>query len=81
VSKPKRRRTGLPPAPSCANVPASHAGTIGNRKAGLAAAAMSPDVKVFGCRPHDGGAAHTGAGVRKPPMEETAGRDTSGGAA
>src|SRR6266853_4651745 len=26
-------------------------------------------VKVFGCRPHDGGAAHTGAGVRKPPME------------
>jgi hypothetical protein len=43
VSKPKRRRTGLPPAPSCANVPASHAGTIGNRKAGLAAAAMSPN--------------------------------------
>jgi hypothetical protein len=43
VSNPKRRRTGLPPAPSCANVPASHAGTIGNRKAGLAAAAMSPD--------------------------------------
>ena len=38
-------------------------------------------VKVFGCRPHDGSAAHTGAGVRKPPMEETAGRDTSGGAA
>ena len=30
-------------------------------------------VKVCGCRPHDGGAAHTGAGVRKPPMEETAG--------
>ena len=30
-------------------------------------------VKVFGCRPHDGGAAHTGAGVRKPPREETAG--------
>jgi hypothetical protein len=29
-------------------------------------------VKVFGCRPHEGGAAHTGAGVRKPPMEETA---------
>src|SRR4030088_3196554 len=26
-------------------------------------------VKVFGCRPHGGGAAHTGAGVRKPPME------------
>src|SRR6266702_5778982 len=30
-------------------------------------------VKVFGCRPHEGGAAHTGAGVRKPPREETAG--------
>jgi hypothetical protein len=29
-------------------------------------------VKVCGCRPHDGGAAHTGAGVREPPMEETA---------
>ncbi len=35
--------------------------------------AMSESVKVFGCRPHDGGAAHTGAGVRKPPREETAG--------
>jgi hypothetical protein len=34
---------------------------------------MSADVKVCGCRPHDGGAAHTGAGVRKPPREETAG--------
>jgi hypothetical protein len=34
---------------------------------------MSAYVKVCGCRPHDGGAAHTGAGVRKPPMEETAG--------
>ena len=42
---------------------------------------MSLVVKVFGCRPHGGGAAHSGAGVRKPPMEETAGRDTSGGAA
>ena len=31
-------------------------------------------VKVCGCRPHDGGAAHSGAGVRKPPREETAGR-------
>ena len=52
MSKPKRRRTGLPPAPSCANVPASHAGTIGNRKAGLAAAAMSPDGGTFRtCRP------------------------------
>ena len=33
----------------------------------------SAHVKVCGCRPHDGGAAHTGAGVRKPPKEETAG--------
>jgi hypothetical protein len=38
-------------------------------------------VKVFGCRPHEGGAADSGAGVRKPPKEETAGRDTSDGAA
>src|SRR5712672_1205767 len=30
---------------------------------------MSPAVKVFGCRPHEGGAAHSGAGVRKPPRE------------
>jgi hypothetical protein len=30
-------------------------------------------VKVCGCRPHEGGAARTGAGVRKPPMEEPAG--------
>ena len=35
-------------------------------------AATSVNVKVCGCRPHDGGAAHTGAGVRKPQMEETA---------
>src|SRR4030088_3346707 len=34
---------------------------------------MSVIVKVCGCRPHDGGGAHTGAGVRKPPREETAG--------
>ena len=34
---------------------------------------MSAKVKVCGCRPHDGGAAQTGAGVRKPLMEETAG--------
>src|SRR5438105_14963121 len=37
-------------------------------------AIMSAFVKVCGCRPHEGGAAHTGAGVRKPPREETAGR-------
>ena len=30
---------------------------------------------------HDGDATYTGAGVRKPPKEETAGRDTSDGAA
>jgi len=34
---------------------------------------MSHIVKVFGCRPHGGGAAGTGAGVRKPPREESAG--------
>jgi len=34
----------------------------------------------FGCRPHDGGAAHRGAGVRKPPREETAGGDVGGAA-
>jgi hypothetical protein len=32
----------------------------------------SAPVKVCGWRPHEGGAAYTGAGVRKPPMEETA---------
>src|SRR3981081_2475157 len=35
--------------------------------------AWSAFVKVCGCRPHDGGAAHTGACVRNPPREETAG--------
>src|SRR5712672_4821328 len=30
-------------------------------------------VKVCGSRPHEGGAARSGAGVRKPPREETAG--------
>src|SRR5882757_3303608 len=39
---------------------------------------MSVIVKVFGCRPHEGGAAHTGAGVRKPPREETAERRAMG---
>ena len=39
----------------------------------FAAVHESGCVKVFGCRPHEGGAAHTGAGVRKPPREETAG--------
>jgi hypothetical protein len=34
---------------------------------------MAAIVKVCGCRPHDGGAGYTGAGVRKPPREETAG--------
>src|SRR6202022_1312833 len=36
--------------------------------------AKTVSVKVFGCRPHDDGATHSGAGVRKPPREETAGR-------
>src|ERR1700738_1682253 len=40
---------------------------------------MSAYVKVCGCRPHEGGAARTGAGVRKPPMEETAGGGARGG--
>jgi hypothetical protein len=33
----------------------------------------SDSVKGCGCRPHADGAARTGAGVRKPSMEETAG--------
>jgi hypothetical protein len=37
------------------------------------AVGKAASVKVCGCRPHEGGAARTGAGVRKPPMEETAG--------
>ena len=42
--------------------------------AGIAArSTRSPIVKVCGCRPHDGGAAGTGGGVRKPPRAETAG--------
>src|ERR1700738_335949 len=41
--------------------------------------AKSASVKVCGCRPHEGGAARTGAGVRKPPMEETAGGVARGG--
>src|ERR1700716_3998747 len=47
--------------------------TCSRRNNSASRRAMSPVVKVFGCRPHDGGAAHTGAGVRKPPREETAG--------
>jgi hypothetical protein len=35
---------------------------------------MAVYVKVFGCRPYDDGATHSGAGVRKPPREESAGR-------
>src|SRR5260370_20310127 len=42
----------------------------------FAAAHESVSVKVFGCRPHDDGAAYSGAGVRKPPKEEIAGRGT-----
>ena len=39
----------------------------------MSAPRMTASVKVCGCRPHEGGATHTGAGVRKPPKEETAG--------
>ncbi len=34
-------------------------------------------VKGFGCRPFTDGATRTGAGVRKPPREETAGLDAT----
>ena len=51
----------------------AEAGSRRTRVVFILAASMSPVVKVFGCRPHEGGAAHTGAGVRKPPREETAG--------
>ncbi len=50
----------------------SDAATRDRIELSFAAVHESLVVKVFGCRPHDGGAAHTGAGVRKPPMEETA---------
>jgi len=53
-----------------------HRPMLQNVKKVLANPEPSTHVKVFGCRPHEGGAAHSGAGVRKPPMEETAGRDT-----
>jgi hypothetical protein len=31
------------------------------------------NILIYSARPHDGDAAHTGAGVRKPPKEEAAG--------
>jgi hypothetical protein len=34
---------------------------------------MSALVKVFGCRPDNEGGTNSGAGVGKPPREETAG--------
>ena len=43
-----------------------------------------PDVRFcegFRMPAHEDDATYTGAGVRKPPKEETAGRDTSDGAA
>jgi hypothetical protein len=49
---------------------------VGEERKSLPTFKMTAFVKVFGCRPHEGGAAHSGAGVRKPPREETAGRDT-----
>jgi hypothetical protein len=55
----------------------SHSGRRSDRIEPLFAAVHeSAVVKVCGWRPHVGGAAHTGAGVRKPPREETAGWDT-----
>ncbi|WP_210190356.1 hypothetical protein, partial [Bradyrhizobium canariense] len=41
----------------------------------LVAVQGSGTVKGFGCRPHDGVAARTGAGVRKPPKEMLWGGD------
>ena len=38
---------------------------------------LSPNVKVFGCRPCCRRCGALGAGVRKPAREETAGRDTA----
>ncbi len=38
---------------------------------------MSASVQVFGRRPLTDGATGTGAGVRKPPREETAGWDAA----
>src|ERR1700678_125369 len=55
----------------------SHSPSITGTPAPLAAAptarAVSFIVKVCGWRPGEGGAPHAGAGVRKPPREETAG--------
>src|ERR1019366_5064614 len=58
------------PRPKTPSVPGRHM-TAFSRD--WEACRMSVRVKVCGCRPHDGGAAHTGVGVRKPPREETAG--------
>ena len=54
--------------------------TRGLASASLKSGSMAASVKVCGCRPYDGGAAHTWAGVRKPPMEETAMGGTYGAA-
>src|SRR5665811_2089113 len=56
------------PCPRCGRSGVGRADVTSGRQCPLSAI-----VKVCGCRPHDGGAAHTGAGVRKPPREETAG--------
>jgi hypothetical protein len=45
----------------------------GRVSSGSKASRTSGIVKVCGWRPHDGGGADTGAGVRKPPREESAG--------
>src|ERR1700730_7378999 len=52
---------------------------VGVKRTSLKNSPRTAVVKGCGWRPHDGGAAHTGAGGRKPPMEETAGgADRSG---
>jgi len=57
--------------------------TVGNKKRFLievknsgritVSESVLPYMAATRCRPHEGGAARTGAGVRKPPREETAG--------
>jgi hypothetical protein len=57
----------------CDKPAVSDGALAGRADNGKSARTMSASVKVCGWRPHDGGAAHAGAGVRKPPREETAG--------
>jgi hypothetical protein len=71
VSHEKRPRTFASAMQSVAAVELSPSGTF---ETCLQVPPMSVHVKVCGCRPGEGGAAHAGAVVRKPPMKETAGR-------